>query len=240
MSLDTARRMLREAHTIISFSGAGLSAESGIATFRDAQSGLWSKFDPMTLASADGFQDDPELVTRWYQDRRRAMAVAQPNPAHRALAGRPDLYHITQNIDDLLNRAGIAEDRIIQLHGTMNRDRCHGSCGYEEMIDMAEPPGLRTCPAGCGAWLRPSVVWFGEMLPTEAWTTAQRWCTDCDLLLVVGTSAVVYPAAGLIALAREAGARIIIVNTMPSDASALADVELLGRAGDILPQLLAD
>ena len=236
--IESARELLSNAAQLVSFTGAGLSAESGIATFRDAQTGLWAKFDPMKLASADGFARDPELVSSWYQDRRRAMAQARPNAAHRALAERADLHHITQNIDDLLVRAGADPARVVSLHGTMTRDRCHGTCGYEVTIDMHDPPGLRTCPT-CGEHLRPAVVWFGEMLPMEAWTEAERLCLGCDVLLVVGTSAVVYPAAGLIALAKDAGAQVIVVNTQPSDASALADVELIGRAGEVLPALLS-
>ncbi len=236
-SLEAARSLLAGSAGTVSFSGAGLSAESGIATFRDAQTGLWARFDPMTLASAEGFARDPGLVTEWYRDRRRAIARAAPNPAHRALAAREEIEHITQNIDDLLLRAGADPARIVSLHGTMTRDRCHRHCGYEEEVDMRDPPGVRPCPQ-CGEKLRPSVVWFGEMLPAEAWEKADWLCRSCEVLLVIGTSAVVYPAAALISVAHDAGAKIIVVNTQPSDASALADVEIIGRAGEIVPKLL--
>ncbi len=223
---------------MVSFSGAGLSAESGVPTFRDAQTGgLWAKHDPMRLASPQGFAEDPQLVSEWYAHRRRAIAEAQPNGAHIALARHPEMIHVTQNVDDLLHRAGAKQ--VIQLHGTIAADRCHASCGYEEAVDMTDPPGLRHCP-DCGDQLRPAVVWFGEALPSSAWLDAEQACRDCDVLLVIGTSAVVYPAAGLIGLAKSAGAKIVIVNTQASDASSLADVELLGNASEVVPALLEE
>jgi NAD-dependent deacetylase len=233
--IETARRIIQEAQTVVSFSGAGLSAESGVGTFRDA-GGHWAKHDPTRLASPQGFEQDPELVINWYADRRRQMAQAEPNPAHVVLAARRDIVHITQNVDDLLERAGARD--VIHLHGTIGIDRCNGSCRYREMIDLADPPPLRACPR-CGDRLRPDVVWFGEMLPPEAWDAAQRACRESDVLLVIGTSAVVYPAAGLIGLAGSLGSRVIIVNKDSSGASDLADVELLGPAGEIVPKLLA-
>ena len=234
--IDVARRMLADGRRVVSFSGAGLSAESGVGTFRDAPEGMWAKYDPVRLASPEGFAADPKLVIDWYAARRRTVGDAQPNPAHLALAGRGDILHVTQNVDDLLTRAGA--DGVIALHGSIDFDRCHAGCGHEERVDMTDPPGLRDCPA-CGAPLRPAVVWFGEAMPPEAWDTAERACRDCDALLVIGTSAVVYPAAALIGVAKAAGAGIIVVNTQPSGASPLADIELLGPAGEIVPQLLA-
>ncbi len=234
--IDAARRMLADGQSVVSFSGAGLSAESGVGTFRDAQDGLWAKYDPVQLASPEGFAADPELVIDWYAARRRVVGDAQPNPAHVALAGRRDILHVTQNVDDLLSRAGA--EQVIALHGSIGFDRCHGGCGHTECVDMTDPPGLLECPA-CGAPLRPAVVWFGEAMPQEAWDIAERACRDCDALLVIGTSAVVYPAAGLIGIAKSAGAGIIVVNTQPSEASPLADIELLGPAGEIVPKLLA-
>jgi NAD-dependent deacetylase len=232
--IETARRIIDQAQRTVSFSGAGLSAESGVGTFRDA-GGLWAKYDPTKLASPQGFAHDPQLVISWYAERRRKMAAARPNPAHAALAARPDLVHVTQNVDDLLERAGARA--VIHLHGTIGIDRCHRGCGHRETIDLADPPPLRACPE-CGDRMRPDVVWFGEPLPADAWEAAERACRESEALLVIGTSAVVYPAAGLIGLARSSGSRIIIVNTEPSDASRLADVELLGKAGEIVPKLL--
>jgi len=241
MSIDNqiqaARDILAAAKTIASFSGAGLSAESGVSTFRDAQTGgLWTKHDPMRLASPQGFADDPHLVMDWYAHRRKQIAAARPNAAHTALAQRHDILHITQNVDDLLHRAGARE--VIQLHGTIARDRCHQRIDYVEDIDLANPPALRESPASPGSYMRPAVVWFGEVLPGDAWERAERACSGCDALLVIGTTASVYPAAGLISIAKGAGASIIIVNTKASEASHLADVELLGPAGEIVPQLL--
>ncbi len=235
--LKRGGEILSAAARKVSFSGAGLSAESGVATFRDAKSGgLWTKDDPMRLASPEGFADDPNLVMDWYAARRRSVAEAEPNPAHRALASQTGMIHVTQNVEDLLHRAGACGEQVIQLHGSIARDHCHARCGFEEAIDLANPPTLRDCP-NCGQPLRPGVVWFGESLPPEAWQRAEDACAECDALLVIGTSAEVYPAAGLIGLAKSGGARIIIVNTEPSGASHLADVELIGKAGEIVPEL---
>ncbi len=233
--IEEARRILAGARRIVSFSGAGLSAESGVPTFRDPQTGgMWAKYDPMVLASPEGFAADPEMVIDWYALRRRTVAAAMPNAAHAALARRPDMVHVTQNVDDLLERAGA--ERVIRLHGELAADRCHGPCGYREAIDLARPPGLRDCPC-CGSRLRPDVVWFGEPVPSEAWQAATEACSECEALLVVGTSAAVYPAAGLIGLARAGGAAIVVVNTQRSAASGLADVELLGKASAVVPAL---
>lgn len=237
--LRRGREILSAAARKVSFSGAGLIAESGVATFRDAKSGgLWTKHDPMRLASPEGFADDPNLVMDWYAARRRSVAEAEPNPAHQALASQPDMIHVTQNVEDLIHRAGARGEQVIQLHGSIARDHCHARCGFEEAIDLANPPTLRSCP-NCGQPLRPGVVWFGESLPPEAWQQAEDACAECDALLVIGTSAEVYPAAGLIGLAKAGGARIIIVNTEPSEASHLADVELIGKAGEIVPELFS-
>jgi len=235
--IDRARALMAAAEHVVAFSGAGLSAESGIPTFRDAATGgLWAKLDPTQLASPDGFNADPELVIDWYNSRRRNLHGVQPNPAHHALAQRPDIVNVTQNVDDLLDRAGARS--VIRLHGRIDHDRCHGGCGHEEAVDLTDPPPLRNCPR-CGHRMRPGVVWFGEALPADAWEAADVACRACDALLVIGTAAEVYPAAGLIEVARGAGAKIIVINTNPSAASGLADVELIGKAGEILPGLLA-
>lgn len=235
--IEAARRLVDLARRPVSFSGAGLSAESGIPTFRDAQDGLWARYDPVQLASPEGFARDPALVVDWYAHRRRAIAQARPNPAHLALAARRDMVHVTQNVDDLLQRAGA--DKIVQLHGSIAADRCHGGCGYAVPVDLSDPPGPADCPE-CGSPLRPAVVWFGESLPSDAWDAAERACTGCDLLLVIGTSAVVHPAAALVGAAKSCGARIIVVNTQESEASALADVEVLGKAGEVVPEMLGE
>jgi NAD-dependent deacetylase len=235
MSMEEARALIAQAGVVASFSGSGLSRESGIHTFRD-DDGIWTKVDPMKMASIEGFLADPEGVTEWYDERRKFIAAARPNDAHRALAGFTGMVHITQNIDRLLEKAGAP--RVVHLHGHIDEDHCLEECGYSEVVDPLEPRGLRTC-ASCGALMRPSIVLFGEMLPEGEWMRAHMAVVAADVLLVVGTSAEVYPAAGLIALARDHGARVIVVNTQPSAASGLATVELIGQAGDILPELLA-
>lgn len=232
--LEASRWRIQQAAYLVSFSGAGLSAESGVATFRDPD-GLWAKRDPMRLASPEGFAADPDTVIEWYAHRRRMLARAQPNAAHRALARAAGVIHITQNVDDLLHRAGTS--LVIQLHGSITRDHCHARCGASEQIDLDHPPSLRTC-SRCGARMRPSVVWFGEALPEAAWREAEMACRACDVMLVIGTSAAVYPAASLIGVARSAGAFIIVINTNASGASGLADIELIGPAGEIVPRLL--
>lgn len=236
--LATARAWLAEATRPVSFSGAGLSAESGVPTFRDAATGgLWSAFDPMRLASPEGFAAEPDLVLAWYAWRRQAVARAEPNAAHRALAARRDVRHVTQNVDDLLERAGARD--VLHLHGTIGDDRCHGGCGHREPVDCGAEPAQRPCPR-CGAPLRPAVVWFGEALPGDVWRAAETACRDADLLLVIGTSAVVHPAAGLIDVAGAAGARIVVVNPDASAADGVADLVVRGRAGDVVPGMLGE
>jgi NAD-dependent deacetylase len=237
-SVTTARTVLANSRRTSVFSGAGLSAESGVPTFRgnDGDS-LWSQFNPLELASPEGFEANPERVIAWYNWRRGRLADAAPNAAHEALAAQRALAQITQNVDDLLERAGVDEARIHHLHGTIGKDRCHGGCGYEEPVNLASPPPLRACPR-CGAYLRPAVVWFGELLPQRVWNEALRVCAAVDCLLVVGTSAVVYPAASLVEVAAAAGATIVSVNTEPSGAFGAKHVELIGPASRVVPELL--
>ena len=229
--LEDAVAALRKADRPVTFSGAGLSAESGIPTFREAQTGLWARYDPMTLASPGGFAADPELVINWYNERRRTIAAARPNPAHLAMAERPDMVHITQNVDNLLERAGAAD--IVHLHGTINQDKCSAECGHREVIDLADPPPLRPCRR-CGRMMRPAVVWFGEHLPRTEWLRADELAAHADVFVVIGTSAQVYPAAGLITTARANGATVIVVNIEPDSAPG---IHLTGPAGQIVPQL---
>ncbi len=236
--LADARALLIQAKHVAAFIGAGLSAESGISTFRGAQAdALWSRFDPAALASREGFFANPEHVIEWYNWRRQTLAKASPNPGHVALGKQKRLIQITQNVDNLLERAGVPGQHIYHLHGTITKDRCDAFCGYERTLDLEHPPSLGKCPQ-CGHFLRPAVVWFGEGLPLDTWKKAESLCARIDCLLVIGTSASVYPASGLIHTARNSGARIIIVNTQPSDVSDMASVELTGPSGEILPELL--
>ncbi len=235
---DQARQLLQASERVAVFSGAGLSAESGLSTFRDPDpDSLWSRFDPKELASIEGFEQNPQRVIEWYQWRRQTHANVKPNAAHHALAAHPALIHITQNVDHLLEQAGVAAENIYHLHGTIKKDRCHNpDCDYEEAISLDTAPGYRPCPE-CNHVLRPAVVWFGEALPEQAWLNAQQLCTQIDCLLVIGTSATVYPAAGLIQLAKQYGSKIIVLNKDSSEASGLADVELIGNCAGILPSL---
>ena len=237
--IEAARNRLAASHRVAVFSGAGLSAESGIATFRDPDAdALWSRFDPTELASPDGFAANPNRVIDWYNWRRKKLASVTPNAAHLALAGQPQMIQITQNVDDLLERAGADPRRVWHLHGSILYDRCHDlGCDRRETVDMASPPSLRTCP-DCNALLRPAVVWFGEALPQEVWQRAHDLCTGLDCLLVVGTSAQVYPAAGLVTLARQNGSQIIVIDPDSGAAGDSSDIHLAGPAGEILPALL--
>lgn len=239
--MQRARAVVAAARRPVVFTGAGVSAESGIPTFRDALTGLWERYDPQQLATEQGFRADPQLVWRWYASRRERIEQVRPNAAHEAIAEfgrrRPALLVITQNIDGLHQRAGSAD--VVELHGSILRARCLAGCpglaqGWER--DERVPP---RCPR-CGAPLRPDVVWFGELLPEAALQRAQQAARSCDLLLVVGTSALVYPAAELPFEAARAGAEVICVNPEPTAIDEIATAVLRGRAGDLVPLLLRD
>lgn len=237
--LAEARKILSQSRTVAAFSGAGLSAESGLSTFRDPDpDSLWARFDPTELASVQGFEANPERVINWYNWRRRTQAGVEPNAGHRALATQTRMIQITQNVDHLLEQAGVAPQQIYHLHGSILHDRCHNSgCEYSEAIDLDDPPPMRACPR-CGGHMRPAVVWFGEALPEMSWLQAKHLCTKLDCLLVVGTSATVYPAAGLIELARQHDSRVIVIDPNQGSAGDGADVHLAGTAGQMLPALL--
>jgi len=240
--VGTVRRWLHGAQRVAVLTGAGMSAESGIPTFRDAQTGLWSRFDPAQLASVEGFRAAPSLVWNWYATRRMSMRAAQPNAGHVALAEyarlRPGVLSVmTQNVDDLHQRAGTTD--AIRLHGDILEDRWLSPCPRGRACAVAaaqlgEPPRC----AECGNLVRPGVVWFGEMLPPAAIDAAERAARGCDAMLVVGTSGAVWPAAGLAGLARRHGAKVVIVNPQPSEIDEDAQVVLRGTAAQTLPTLL--
>lgn len=244
--LRDLRVRLKRARRIVVFSGAGMSAESGIATFRDAQDGLWAHVDPMQWASEAGFRSDPPRVWAWYEQRRAAVRQSEPNAGHRALAAfsarHPGLLGIvTQNVDDLHQRAGSTE--VIRLHGDLLADRWLEACPHAEATDAAQAPACEvdggTPPRcrHCGNLRRPAVVWFGENLPYDALSAAEAAVSDADELLVVGTSGTVWPAAGLVVRARQAGAHVVVVNPEPTELDDEAHLVLTGTAARLLPRL---
>ena len=234
-----AAKSLCEASAVVCLTGAGVSAESGVPTFRDAQSGLWSRFDAAELASPQGFERDPGLVWRWYMWRLQLLETASPNPGHIALAElsqtlvKYDL--VTQNVDDLHEQAGSVD--VVHLHGSLHRFRCR-LCAHPHHLADSErgADGPPTC-AACGDLVRPDVVWFGEGLPLDALKAASEAAHDSDVMLVAGTSGLVYPAAQLPLIARQAGATIIDINVERSPISDRADLFLRGKSGEVLPRL---
>jgi NAD-dependent deacetylase len=218
--------------------GAGVSRESGIATFRDA-GGLWEGVDPMQVATPRAFATDPNLVWRFYDERRARAAAAQPNPAHRAITaleatGRP-FFLATQNVDGLHERAG--SKTLVRLHGSLWRVRCTG-CAAESDDRRPKLEPLPPHCAACGAMLRPAVVWFEEPLPMIEFGQAQSAAREAELVLVVGTSSLVYPAASLQLAALEAGAYVVEINPERTSFSTQASEHLAGPAGVVLPALL--
>lgn len=229
---------LRRARRTVILTGAGVSAESGIPTFRDAQAGLWARYRPEDLASREAFQRDPELVWQWYQWRRELVAAAAPNRAHLAIAGLarilPGVTLVTQNVDGLHQRAG--SGGVIELHGNIQRNRCSAD---DELVEIATTGSVKppNCPR-CGAKVRPDVVWFGEPVPKNALVTAQFAAEHCEVFLSVGTSAVVLPAAGLAHLARAGGAMLVEVNSAATAASENADLVLRDSASSAMTALV--
>lgn len=241
-AIGEVRARLASAGRVCVLTGAGMSAESGIPTFRDAMTGLWARFDPAELASEEGFRADPGRVWDWYEERRDGVRLAEPNAGHRALAAfaarRPGvLTLVTQNVDDLHQRAGNVDT--IRLHGDILADRWLEPCRCRpaRLPEAATPGRPPRCP-GCGVMARPGVVWFGEFLPEGALAAAQQAASACDVMLVVGTSGAVWPAAGLAGRARTRGAFVAIVNPHDSDIDAEAHRVLRGTAATLLPVLL--
>ena len=240
-NLARAHKWVHSARHISVLTGAGVSAESGVPTFRDAQTGYWARFRPEDMATEKGFRAHPQRVWDWYQHRRQLLAGVQPNAGHTALAhfqqrhpGR--LTVITQNVDGLHQRAGSRE--VLCLHGDIFEDRWLDAA--RSCCDPAQAvPGHPPYCAGCGNLRRPGVVWFGEALPMATLEAAEQAARACNLMLVVGTAGAVYPAAGLAHTARKAGARVLVVNTAPSELDSLADAVLRAGAGTILPVLLS-
>ena len=232
---------LRAARRVVASTGAGVSAESGISTFRDAQTGLWAKYRPEDLATPQAFLRNPRMVWEWYEWRRSVVATVEPNPGHHALArieaarsaAGLDFLLVTQNVDGLHAKAG--SRNLVELHGNIRRticfDRRHPAGSWPATDD---PPPL--C-AECGAMLRPDVVWFGETLPPAALRRAQQAAAECDLFLSIGTSTLVQPAAELPFIAGSNGATVVEINPDATPLSRLADFVLREKAGIALPAL---
>ena len=230
--------------SITALTGAGVSAESGVPTFRDALSGLWAKFDPMELATPQAYERDPGLVSRWYDQRRCDVGKCKPNAGHIALARLADFAEsrgntftlVTQNVDRLHQSAG--SRNVIELHGTLWVWRCM-DCGTES---EERGPAFTEYPprCACGGKKRPGVVWFGEELPAAALLRAQRAAGSCKLFMSLGTSSIVYPAAGLIDTALANGAKVLEINPQKTPYSGKVHWSIAGKSGEILPELLVE
>jgi NAD-dependent deacetylase len=242
--LTRVREALEEAESVAVLTGAGISAESGVPTFR-GRDGLWRNFSPEQLATPEAFERDPRLVWEWYDWRRGCIHRARPNAGHRALAelerrktagdqlGQAFTL-ITQNVDGLHDRAG--SSRVLKLHGDIWMTRCTG-CGAQErneQVPLAQLPPR----CSCGSLLRPGVVWFGESLPAAEWEQAFAAAGRARVFMVVGTSGTVYPAAGLVEVARRSGAEIVVINPEATALDSAATRVLQGPSGEILPRLL--
>lgn len=227
---------IRAARHICVLTGAGVSAASGVPTFRDAQTGMWTQYRPEDLASPNAFLRDPELVWRWYRWRRELISIVNANTAHLALAQLeklvPKLTLVTQNVDGLHSRAG--STNVIEFHGNIFVNRCFDE-GTEVNCDDTE--AVPTCP-NCGSPVRPGVVWFGETIPSAALNAALTAASECDFFLSVGTSSLVYPAAGLAALALESGAAVAEINPQSTDLAHTYDFAIQAPAGAALPALV--
>ena len=230
-------RLMRTASSLAVLTGAGVSAESGIPTFREAQSGLWSRYDPTQLATPEAFQENPELVWSWYQWRRDLINNNAPNPAHHTLVKieqkLPSFTLITQNVDGFHRQAG--SGNVLELHGNIHTNLC--SREKKVVISRAEDGRMvPTCP-DCGAKLRPGVVWFGESLPVDALRAAQEAAASSDIFLSIGTSGLVQPAASLPLIALEAGKIVLEINPSPTPLTPYSHFAIHGPAGEVLPEL---
>lgn len=229
---------LKESTSIVFFTGAGISAESGIPTFRGKE-GLWNKFRPEELASFNAFMKNPKLVWEWYNYRRKIVHEAQPNPAHLTIAEMQNYFKdvtvVTQNVDNLHRRAG--SNKVFELHGNIERNFCTNCKKFHnEELDFST--GVPKCE--CGGLIRPDVVWFGEYLPEDQFLGGEKAAIKSDIFFVVGTSVVVYPAAGLIYTAKASGAIIVEVNLEETDLSSSANFSFFGKAGEILPRIFEE
>ena len=237
MFSDKLISKLKDAKSVAVFTGAGISAESGVPTFR-GEDGLWKKFRPEELANFDAFMRNPDLVWEWYKYRKQIIANIKPNPGHYALVEMEKHYKnfaiITQNIDNLHRRAG--SKTVYELHGNIERNYCldcRKSFSNEEIFTQEKAPRCT-----CGGLIRPDVVWFGEFLPQDQWDAGEAAAERAEVFFSVGTSAVVYPAASLPMIAKRAGAFVVEINLGRTELSHQADEVLIGKSGEILPKIV--
>jgi len=235
---DSLIDTLKNSESIVFFTGAGISAESGIATFRGKE-GLWNKFKPEELANFDAFMRNPELVWEWYNYRRRIVHEAKPNAAHLTIAKMQnhfkDVTVVTQNVDNLHRRAG--SKKIFELHGNIEKNYCiNCKKDFNEELDFSS--GVPKCD--CGGLIRPGVVWFGEFLPEDQYLGGEKAAMNAEVFFVVGTSAVVYPAAGLVYTAKASGATIVEINIEETEISSSVNYSYFGKAGEILPKIFEE
>jgi NAD-dependent deacetylase len=242
--LGKAAALFGGAQRVAVLTGAGVSKESGVPTFRDPIDGLWAKYDPQQLASPAGFRRDPDLVWSWYMYRLDLVSAAYPNPGHRAIVDLQGLFEqvtvLTQNVDGLHHEAGSRD--VVELHGSIRRYKCFGNCqGNPTPIALEsiayDKDSAPACPH-CGERVRPDVVWYGERLPPEVIGQAVETAARCDVMLVAGTSGVVEPAASLPYIAKANGGRVVEVNVARGGITPIADVFLEGPSGEVLPRLV--
>jgi NAD-dependent deacetylase len=229
--------LIRQAETVVVLTGAGVSKESGIPTFREAQTGLWANYEPEKLATVEGFVKDPKLVWTWYDWRRKMVSTVTPNPGHFALVELeslvPSFTLITQNVDGLHRQAG--SKNVIELHGNIARYKClqHGHIAPDVPTDLSAPP-----QCSCGSLIRPDVVWFGEALDARNLSDSFAAAEAADVFLIVGTSGLVQPAASFPLSAKRCGAKLIEINPETTPLTDAVDVFLRGASGLVLPRLV--
>lgn len=237
MFSQTLLDRLANARLVTFFTGAGISAESGVATFRAAD-GLWSRFRPEELANVDAFLANPQMVWEWYQSRREVVLSARPNAGHYAIVELeslvPQVSVVTQNIDGLHAEAGSTE--VIELHGNIRKNFCQNCRRRYDDEELLVEKEVRSCE--CGGRIRPDVVWFGEMLPAYAMELAEERAYASNVLFSIGTSAVVYPAAGIPMIALQAGAYVVEINPEPTPLTQHVHESIRARSGTALPELI--
>jgi NAD-dependent deacetylase len=237
--LEAILDKLKSDQRVVVFTGAGVSAESGIPTFRNKFDGLWTQYSVDDVASADGFKANPKLVWDWHADLRKKILDSAPNPAHQAIALMetmlPEFTLITQNIDGLHQRAG--NTKVIELHGNIHKIRCHDRCTDENEVSWETYEYDQPCPH-CGGKLRPDVVWFGESLSKDSYGKGKEAVRKCTLLFCIGTSSVIYPAASFPFEAAHRGAMVVQINPNATELDLVTPYVFRGKAGDVMPMIV--